>query len=79
MSTPSGDIESFVGRTLEEMMNDEGGCQVNPENKKLGLSLIGCGWGLLGSRQVVSSERLLQKSNSGLYFYKFINFLKDFY
>jgi hypothetical protein len=61
MSTPSGDIESFVGRTLEEMMNDEvmndeGGCQVNPENKKLGLSLIGCGWGLLGSRQVVSSE-----------------------
>lgn len=23
--------------------------------------------------------RLLQKSNSGLYFYKFINFLKDFY
>ena len=66
MSTPAGDIESFVGRTLEEMMNDEvmndevmndeGGCQVNPENKKLGLSLIGCGWGLLGSRQVVSSE-----------------------
>ena len=61
MSTPSGDIESFVGRTLEEMMNDEvmndeGGCQVNPENKKLGLSLIGCGWGFLGSRQVVSSE-----------------------
>ena len=61
MSTPSGDIESFVGRTLEEVMNDEvmndeGGCQVNPENKKLGLSLIGCGWGFLGSRQVVSSE-----------------------